>query len=540
MHLPTIFATLISFASTVLAEEAKLTTTVQEALDVAVTSIDFVVTDSHGRRIPGLRAEDFEMYERGTRQPITNFSEYGLDQATAGASPRAPNKYIFYFDIASLSQPNKTATAAATRTFLRTIDPIDEIMMVSSDETAQVRLPMTRDRQAALAALEAVSRENPRASRQSDLRIAEREMNDIWSGLTGTDPSPKGLDTARELVRSVARQHIEVVDNRMRHAAASLEGVLASAGRVPGRKTLVLFSEWLPTRPGEEINQYFSSLVGRRGGSISTGLSIRNTKEVIDMLVATAKAANVVISPVNPEGRTGSSSGDAATRRVPSLAQRNAGAQPEAFQILADQTGGTSHFGLNLAGALSRISTDTISYYSAGWKTTSSSARYEGVEIRPKNAAYRIRLAGTVMARSVGQELTERTIAYHRQPAESNQMAVAAKAGTAATVANGSRIVPLEILVPIAKIKFRPDGAEMTALVSFFVCAGDRNSKSFDVHQQTQPLRLPAATVAAAKDQSITFTIDGRLAATDDAITVGVLDHESTQTGFATVSVPRN
>jgi len=258
------------------------------------------------------------------------------------------------------------------------------------------------------------------------------------------------------------------------------------------------------------------------------------------MLVATAKAANVVISPVNPEGRTGSSSGDAATRRVPTLDQRNAGAQPEAFQILADQTGGTSHFGLNLAGALSRISTDTVAYYSAGWKTTSASARYEGVEIRPKNAAYRIRLAGTVMARSVGQELTERTIAYHRQPAESNQMAVAAKAGTAATVANGSRIVPLEILVPIAKIKFRPDGAELTALVSFFVCAGDRNSKSFDVHQQTQPLRLPAATVAAAKDQSITFTIDGRLAATVDAITVGVLDHESTQTGFATVSVPRN
>ncbi|MCL4810182.1 MAG: hypothetical protein KJ062_20675, partial [Thermoanaerobaculia bacterium] len=46
-------------------------------VDVTVTNLDVVVTDRKGNRIRGLTREDFEVYEDGVLQPLTNF--YAVD-----------------------------------------------------------------------------------------------------------------------------------------------------------------------------------------------------------------------------------------------------------------------------------------------------------------------------------------------------------------------------------------------------------------------------------------------------------------------------
>src|SRR5512138_1012897 len=46
-------------------------------VDVTVTNVDVVVTDSKGRRVKGLTRDDFEIYEDGMLQPLTNF--YAVD-----------------------------------------------------------------------------------------------------------------------------------------------------------------------------------------------------------------------------------------------------------------------------------------------------------------------------------------------------------------------------------------------------------------------------------------------------------------------------
>ncbi len=46
---------------------------VVESVDVSITSVDVVVTDSKGHRVPDLTAEDFEVKQDGIPQKITNF-----------------------------------------------------------------------------------------------------------------------------------------------------------------------------------------------------------------------------------------------------------------------------------------------------------------------------------------------------------------------------------------------------------------------------------------------------------------------------------
>src|SRR5579872_6943969 len=41
--------------------------------DVNLVQVDAVVTDGHGQRVSGLRAEDFEVFQDGKRQQITHF-----------------------------------------------------------------------------------------------------------------------------------------------------------------------------------------------------------------------------------------------------------------------------------------------------------------------------------------------------------------------------------------------------------------------------------------------------------------------------------
>lgn len=66
---------------------------------MTVTNIDVVVTDKKGSRIRGLKRGDFEVYEDGQLQPLTNFFAvdggkvvYFGDEAVPGAPAAAPSR----------------------------------------------------------------------------------------------------------------------------------------------------------------------------------------------------------------------------------------------------------------------------------------------------------------------------------------------------------------------------------------------------------------------------------------------------------------
>jgi Ca-activated chloride channel family protein len=50
-----------------------------ETVEVSIVNVDVVVTDGKGNRVRGLTRDDFEIFENGKPQPVSNFAEYASD-----------------------------------------------------------------------------------------------------------------------------------------------------------------------------------------------------------------------------------------------------------------------------------------------------------------------------------------------------------------------------------------------------------------------------------------------------------------------------
>jgi hypothetical protein len=56
-----------------------------------LVQVDLVVTDAKGNQVTNLTQDDFEIYEEGKQQPITNFSFVSNEQAPASLTASAPS-----------------------------------------------------------------------------------------------------------------------------------------------------------------------------------------------------------------------------------------------------------------------------------------------------------------------------------------------------------------------------------------------------------------------------------------------------------------
>src|SRR5260370_2026773 len=60
-----------------------------EKIEVSVVNVDVTVTDRHGQSVPGLTRNDFELFEDGNAQAISNFYTVENAQARTDEQPAA-------------------------------------------------------------------------------------------------------------------------------------------------------------------------------------------------------------------------------------------------------------------------------------------------------------------------------------------------------------------------------------------------------------------------------------------------------------------
>jgi VWFA-related protein len=109
----------------------------QIRVDVALVNIVATVTDSHGRYVTDLAAEDFIVQEDSRRQNISYFSHSNDLPISVG---------IVLDTSASMERKMGTATRAVDR-FIRDIHPEDDIFLMTFDESPKVRQNFTSDRE---------------------------------------------------------------------------------------------------------------------------------------------------------------------------------------------------------------------------------------------------------------------------------------------------------------------------------------------------------------------------------------------------------
>lgn len=114
---------------------------------IELVNVTATVTDSRGRFVPGLRKEDFLLYEDDQQQPITHFS-----------AERVPVSLGIVLDTSGSMEGEKwvSATSALDRFLLDLLDPTDEVFLYTFNANPELMQDWTTDRQRVSRALSRV------------------------------------------------------------------------------------------------------------------------------------------------------------------------------------------------------------------------------------------------------------------------------------------------------------------------------------------------------------------------------------------------
>lgn len=112
---------------------------------VEVISITATVVDEEGRLVTGLTADDFEVYDDGAPQPVTQFT-----------AERVPVSLAVLLDVSDsmYGQRIDDARAAVTRLLFELLDPTDEYMVLGFNHRPHPLTEWTRDHLVVQAALD--------------------------------------------------------------------------------------------------------------------------------------------------------------------------------------------------------------------------------------------------------------------------------------------------------------------------------------------------------------------------------------------------
>ncbi|MBV8545383.1 MAG: VWA domain-containing protein, partial [Acidobacteria bacterium] len=189
--------------------------TLTESIEVRVANIDVVVRDKAGNPVTGLTKDDFELFEDGKQQPITNLYEVRRnadviapqatrpDETPSAVTPAAPveqrpRKLILFVDSFSLQPSRKAPILAAVERFIdRQMKPEDQAMLVSWRLSVSVLTPFTSDKAVVKNGIEALGRTVRGPDEVSKLKADIQEL--IRIALTGTPMMSMGEARARSL-----------------------------------------------------------------------------------------------------------------------------------------------------------------------------------------------------------------------------------------------------------------------------------------------------------------------------------------------------
>lgn len=272
-----------SFAQTQSDDVVRITTN--------LVQIDVVVT-KNGKPIKDLKAEDFEIFEDGRPQVITSFTYVSNLTNNAGTSagpgttgskgtpadPNAPapipaeiprRRIAFVVDDFGLSAQSMIEVRRQLRKFIdKQLNPNDEIAII---RTSRAR------------------RERPRFTNDTSL------INQAWEQVQWNQCSRVGVKT---MPRVGANATVGCGTASFEESISSLRAIVSALGQVPGRKSMIVFSDDMPLREEEKIV---------RGGSVlqvddAKGDEAQNFSARLRRVAELAIRSSVVIYGVDAGG----------------------------------------------------------------------------------------------------------------------------------------------------------------------------------------------------------------------------------------------
>ncbi|HSP15496.1 MAG TPA: VWA domain-containing protein [Thermoanaerobaculia bacterium] len=366
-----------------------------EKINVSVINVDVTVLDRAGAPVSTLTAADFEVFEDGKPQKITNF--YAVDHAVIrqeiappGTQPlpetRFRRKAVLLVDNHFVEKRKRDEALRELRKFIESdyAGEYDWAIGVIGGGVHMIQ-PFTSDKAAINAVLDRV------ISRGTIAPVAQLNTGaiaDPASRPTGRTPE------ANAALEERARTLIEV-DKDFRFMSA-LEAIRASARAVidacralapmDGKKLIVLVTG------GMEIENRMPDPASPSRFT-SAGDNDRDAAEIREAMVREANAANVNLYLINAAGVVNPVGGfDVSHKNDPIAVRseiRNFDSLPSA---LASQTGGMYLTNNVVSQAIRTIDAVSSTFYSIGYRPSHfEDGRYHRIDVRVKGKSYTVR-----------------------------------------------------------------------------------------------------------------------------------------------------
>lgn len=370
-----------------------------------LVQIDAVVTDKDGRHVPDLGQQEFEIYENGRRQEITNFSyvasgEYEASPVKPAADTNAPpappvalrpeqvrRTIALVVDDLGLSFESIAYIRDALKRFVeRELQPGDLVAVMRTSAGSGQLQQFTADRRRLAAAIDSVRwRGFGRGNNLGPLNLLADDSGTVTTDQANAQLAGRRGEGGEALSNSLDdfREDLFAVGT-----LGSLGHVVRGMREMPGRKSILLMSDGLTLLTPEGLNQ--------------------RVLAALQHLTDLANRSSVVLYTLDARGlpTLGLTAADGTSRLnmqqisdLPSRRRQEYRRSQEGLHYLAEQTGGFFVRNNNdLAAGIRRVINDQRGYYLIGYRPEPSTfdaatgrSKFHRVEVRVKRSGVGVR-----------------------------------------------------------------------------------------------------------------------------------------------------
>lgn len=459
-----------------------------------LVSLDVIVKDKKGKAVTDLKPEDFTVSENGVTQKIeffdstlTSGNEAANQTETATGStepkPRTPNGLprniiALVLDGQSTELGNLKHVREGTVKYIREhITNSDSVALFSISGGLQMLQPFTQDKARLIAAVEKAY-DSSIVSKTSEAQGLSENINSLRDQLAGGESGPiaatPGAGAAgsaaaqRMIAQRVLEQYIQLRSSlsaqQTRPVLAALAAISEGLRPIPGKKTLIMFSEgfvapetldWQVQSTIDIANRanvaiYIIDSGGLTGGTPKSGALVAGSP------LAGISAANSM------EQRRRAAAGESVfdiTR------QEGLNRQQDLLYRISEDTGG--HFIKNtndIAGGLERIDIEIRSRYTLAYRSTNQnfdgSFRKVKIDVRrpDTNVLTRAGYYAIPPSQIVPFSPDDRKLLASFESLQANSTLPLALQLNSFRSREGVYVVPLSFEIPPAEVKFERQG----------------------------------------------------------------------------------
>jgi VWFA-related protein len=532
-----------------------------ESIEVRVVNVDVVVRDRAGKPVTGLTKADFELYENGEKREITNLYEvraaptHTVPSANKAATPVEPvpapaeapveirpRNIVMFVDNFSLERFRREKVLQSLLKFVdEQLRPQDHVMLVLCTQKVTVITPFTNDRKALRDGVESIKKVGGASNRAVELDHLKQIVNEYIS--VAKEGRLSWRDAYDQSTSAVA-SHVEEVIFSSRNTLAALGQISATLGGLEGKNVIIFAGAHLPERPGAELYQwlyttfspYMSNLTfSSEGLSGKTG-SLQHYS--IEDAANQASANNVTLYIIDAADTRDTQSAEITgpIDRTEQFVTFTNTAQ--AYQTLASISGGLALTNSeNFDSVFQTLATDLNSYYSIGFKPSSRvNSTSRQIVVKMKNPEYRFRARETYVAKapSSEDEMGSRVIAnlYNADPRST--WPIDLRAGVPEKEGNQYR-VPFELSFTPA-ITLLPQESDLVGSFTVYIVVGS-DGRTSKLIKSPHPVKVPIDAEDDFRTKPMTYKAVIMMTPGENTLSVGILDQNSKNSGFAHVKV---